>query len=75
MEFRIGKFTAKCPACGTTSFKSNGEPYGSLSKFHCAKCGEQSLYKDLIHQIGRNAVREKRTPPVRVSRSKQARQA
>jgi transposase-like protein len=68
MEFRIGKITAKCPACGTTNFKSNGGPHGSLSKFHCAKCGEPSFYKDLIHQIGRAGTRDKRKPAARVSR-------
>lgn len=68
MEFRIGRITAKCPACGTTNFKPNGGPHGSLSKFHCAKCGEPSLYKDLIHQIGRTATREKHKSPARASR-------
>jgi transposase-like protein len=68
MEFRIGRISAKCPGCGATSFKPNGGPHGSLSKFHCAKCGEASLYKDLIQQIGRAATSDKRKPPARPSR-------
>ena len=56
MQFRIGKISAKCSSCDSTSFKADpGDYSGPLARFYCVGCGTAMQYSNLIAQIGKQA--------------------
>jgi transposase-like protein len=62
MEFRVGQIIAKCPGCGGTRFKiPENEHSGPRMSYVCADCGKASEYSKLVTQIGREALRQRKT--------------
>ena len=62
MEFRVGQINAKCPGCGGTQFKiPEDEHSGPRMNYVCAACGKTEEYAKLIMQIGREALRKRKT--------------
>jgi RNase P subunit RPR2 len=61
MEFRVGKVTAKCAGCGGTQFATlDDERSGPQMNHVCSSCGQTARYSQLIAQIGREALRQRR---------------
>jgi RNase P subunit RPR2 len=61
MEFRVGKIIAKCPGCGGTQFETTADERSGPQMNHvCAGCGQTARYSQLITQIGREALRQRR---------------
>ena len=62
MEFRVGQINARCPGCGGTQFKiPEDEHSGPRRNYLCAACGKTVEYAKLIMQIGREALRKRKT--------------
>ena len=62
MEFRVGQINARCPGCGGTQFKiPEDEHSGPRMNYLCAACGKTVEYAKLIMQIGREALRKRKT--------------
>jgi hypothetical protein len=60
MEFKVGRFTARCTACDGTVFDEQRPESGPLhSRFRCSGCGAETTYADLIEQIGARSRRAK----------------
>lgn len=52
-----GELKAKCPGCRGTTFDAGGvaEPKPQ-DKLRCTSCGRETLYRDLIGKLGKEAV-------------------
>ena len=62
MQFRVGQIIAKCPGCGGMQFKiPENEHSGPRMSYVCAGCGKASEYSKLVLQIGREAMRQRKT--------------
>jgi hypothetical protein len=62
MEFRVGQIIAKCPGCNGTRFKIPAEEHsGPRMSYVCADCSKATEYSKLVMQIGREALRQRKT--------------
>ena len=62
MQFRIGQISAKCGGCGGTQFRIAGEKHtGPRMNYLCAQCGKVTQYAKLVMQIGREALKQRKT--------------
>ena len=57
MQVSIRDVTAKCPTCGSTEFDSTRESLRLTTLLRCSQCGTTTSYRDLLHQIGEEAMR------------------
>jgi uncharacterized Zn finger protein len=57
VQVSIRDVTAKCPTCGSTEFDSTRESLRLTTLLRCSQCGARSSYRDLLHQIGEEAMR------------------
>lgn len=57
MQVSVRDVTAKCPTCGSTEFDSMHEPLRLTTLLRCSQCGAKTSYRDLLHQIGEEAMR------------------
>jgi hypothetical protein len=58
MNVSVRDVTAKCPACRGTEFETLlGEALRLTTLLQCSHCGAKSTYRELLDQIGEEAMR------------------
>ena len=57
MLVAVRDIAARCRKCGSTDFHPPQGPLRLSSPLTCSACGEPSVYRDLLEQIGEEAIR------------------
>jgi hypothetical protein len=58
VKVSVRDVTAKCPACAGTEFESLlGEALRLTTLLQCSNCSAKSTYRELLDQIGEEAMR------------------
>ncbi|HEX4926560.1 MAG TPA: hypothetical protein VFV74_01025 [Burkholderiales bacterium] len=57
MLVAVRDIAARCRKCGGTDFHPPQGPLRLTSQLVCAGCGEPAVYRELLEQIGEEAIR------------------
>jgi predicted RNA-binding Zn-ribbon protein involved in translation (DUF1610 family) len=69
MLVAVRDIAARCCSCGKTDFKLLGAGELRLtSVMACSACGERMIYRDLLEQIGEEAIRRANDAIARLKR-------
>jgi hypothetical protein len=57
MLVAVRDIAARCRKCGNTDFRAPQGPLRLTSPLSCSACGEPAVYRELLEQIGEEAIR------------------